>query len=76
MEINLIPPFMLHIAGLEVNECPKLLAEKLGLEHNLVFFSKYDIRLPLKTEGIISYLPTGPPDPSEMFDCKHLVLTP
>ena len=31
MEINMIPPFMLRLAGLEVNECPKFLAKKPGL---------------------------------------------
>ena len=26
MEVNLIPPFMMRLAGIEVNECPKFLA--------------------------------------------------
>ena len=75
MEVTIIPPFMLRLAGLEVNECPKFLANKPGLEHHSVFFPKDDIRLRFKTEGIISYLPTRPPDTSAISDCKHLVLT-
>ena len=76
MEVNLIPPFMLRLAGLEVNECPKFISNKPVLEHHSVFFSKDDIRLPFKIEGVVSYLPMRPPDTSEMSDCKKLVLTP
>ena len=76
IESNLIPPFMLHLAGLEFNECPKLLSKKPGLEHHLVLFPKNDIILQFKTKGIISYLPTQPPDKSEMSYINHLVLTP
>ena len=76
MEVDLIPPFMIRLAGLGVNNCPKYLAMKLGLENHLVLFPKDDIRLPFKIEGIISYLPTRPLDTSETSDCDHLVLTP
>ena len=64
MEVNLIPQFMLRLAGLEVNECPKFFAKKPGLEHHSVVFPKDDIRLPFKIEGIVSYLPAQPPDTS------------
>ena len=76
MDFSLIPPFMLRLSSLEFNEFPKFLANKLGLEHHSVFFPEDDIRLPFKIEGIISYLPTRPPDTLEMSDYKHLVLTP
>ena len=76
MRVNLIPPFMLRLVGLEVNGCPKFLAKKPGLEHHSVFFPKDDIRLPFKIEGIIPYFPTRPPDTVEISNCKHLVLTP
>ena len=72
----MIPPFMILLAGLEVNECPKFLANKPVLEHHSVLFPKDDIRLPFKIEGILSYLPMRTPDTSEISDCKHLVLTP
>ena len=68
--------FMLRLSDPEVNEFPKLLAKKPVLKHNPGLFPKDDIRLLFKTEGIISYIPTRPPDTSEMSDCKHLVLTP
>ena len=67
---------MLRRAGLEVIECSKFLAKQPGLEHHSVFFPKDDIRLTFKIEGIVSYIPTRPPDTSEMSDCKHLVPTP
>ena len=72
----MIQPFMLRISVLEVNECPKFLANKPGLKHHSVFSPKDYIKLTFKTEGTISYLPTRPPDTSEISYCKHLVLTP
>ena len=52
MEVNFIPPFILRLAGLEVNEFPKFLAKKPGLEHHLVFFPKDDKRLPFKLKEL------------------------
>ena len=72
----MIPPLMLRLDVLEANECPKFLEKKPGLEHHSVLSPKEDIILLFKIEGIISYLPTWPPDTSKMSYCKNLLLTP
>ena len=38
MEVNLVPPFMLRLAGVEVNECPNFLAKDPTLEHHSINF--------------------------------------
>ena len=57
MTTSLIPPIMIHIAGLEINECPNILVKKPTVEHHSVYFPDHELRIPLKIHGIISYLP-------------------
>ena len=52
MEVNLVLPFMLRLAGLEVNECSKFFAKKPELEYHSVLFPKDDIILPFKIDGV------------------------
>jgi hypothetical protein len=58
MENNLVPPFAMRLAGLEVNECPKFLAKKPTIAHHSVYFPEAGVRIPFKIEGIVSYFPT------------------
>ena len=54
MNISLIPPFMMRMAGIEVNECPKFLAKEPTIEHHSVYFPEEKKRFPLKLHGTIS----------------------
>ena len=38
MNNHLIPPFMMRLAGLDVNECAKFLAKKPNISHHSVYF--------------------------------------
>ena len=38
MTVNLIPPFMMKIAGIEINKCPKFLAKQPTIEHHSIYF--------------------------------------
>ena len=58
MEVNLIPPFMMRLAGLEVDECPKFLARSPQESNHSIYFTESDVRIHLQLEGIISYFPS------------------
>ena len=62
MDVSLIPPFLMRLAGLEVNECPKFLARQPTDRHHAIYFPQEELLLPLKLDGIISYLPVCTPD--------------
>lgn len=47
MTVNLIPPIMMRIAGIDVNECPKFLAKSTSDEDHSLFFPDADLRIPL-----------------------------
>jgi len=76
MEVNLIPPFMMRFAGLQVDECPKF-ALKPTVETHSLYFPTEDLRFPFQIEGIVSYLPTRNPDDdeSEKYRGAYLLLT-
>ena len=78
MEVNLIPPIMMRLAGLIVDECPKFLAPQPSETNHSVYFPQHDIRLHFHIEGIISYLPTRIPSNKELKEEEggYLLLTP
>jgi len=78
MEVNLIPPFMMRLAGLQVDECLKFLALKPTVETYSLYFPTEDLHFPFQIEGIISYLLTRKPDNDEIdkYRGAYLLLTP
>ena len=78
MEVNLIPPIMMRLAGITINECPKFLAENPSNEHHSAYFPDADIRIPFLLEGIISYIPTRIPTLEELKinEGRYLLMTP
>ena len=78
MEVNLIPPFMMRLAGIEVDECPKFLASAPSESNHSMFFRDDNIRIPFHLEGIVSYIPTRIPTEDELVskEGKYLLMTP
>ena len=78
MENNLIPPLMMRLTGIEVNECPKFLSKEPTEKNHSMYFPSQDIRIPFQLEGIISYVPTRCPTKGELNhkEGEYLLLTP
>ena len=78
MEVNLIPPMMMRLAGIKVDECPKFLSDNPSEENHSAFFEEFGIRIPFLLDGIISYIPTRKPSTSELKanEGNYLLLTP
>ena len=73
---HLIPPFMMRLVGLKVNECAKFLADDLTISHYFIYFPKEDVRIPLQLTGITSYLPTRKSNSEDLNNLEVLELTP
>ena len=65
MESTLIPPFMMRVAGIEIDKCQKFLAKKLSIRNHLIFFLYQNIHIPMKLFGIVSYVPARLPSVKE-----------
>ena len=76
MTNHLIPPFMMRLAGVEVDECPKFLAKSPTVNNHSLYIPNDDIRIPLMLEGTISYVPTREATRDELESLPILNLTP
>ena len=61
MKHNLLSPFIMRLAGVEVNEQPKFMIRNPTTKYHSVYFKDNDIILPLAIKGIVSFLPTRKP---------------
>jgi len=78
MEVNLIPPMMMRLAGIKVYECPKLLSDQPSINDHCAYFPDHVIRISFLLEGIVSYIPTRKPSDKELrkAEGEYLLLTP
>ena len=53
MKHNLLSPFIMRLAGLEVNEQPKFMTRNPTTKQHSVYFKENDIRLSLAIKGIV-----------------------
>ena len=73
---NLVPPFIMREAGVEVNETPKIHCEDPRIEDHSISFPDSSLRIPLQLVGIFSCFQTRKPSEDELFQFKKLFLTP
>ena len=66
LESNLIPPFVMRLAGIEVNECPKFLSKYPTEQDHSLFFREEDVRIPLQLKNTISFFPSRLPSQAEL----------
>ena len=78
MDTNLVPPIMIRILGLDVDECPKFLSGKPMESNHSVYFLMSDIRLSFKLETTILYLTARTPLKVKLKESKgkYMLLTP
>ena len=56
MESNLIPPFMMRLDQLKLNEEPKFLAKNPTPEHHSVYRRQTDMQINFYLKGIVSFI--------------------
>ena len=56
MEHNLLPPIMMRLNGLLVDERPKFLCPNPTIETHYIFFPTENNRLPISLHGTTSYI--------------------
>ena len=80
MNNNLIPPFILHEAGLKVNDVPKIHVDSPKVSHHAIEFSEQEdgagLRIPLQLWGVFSFFHTRAPTHKEAAELELLLLTP
>ena len=73
----LIYPFMMRLAGVQVDECPKFLSPIPSVVNHSIYFPEVGLRIPLMLEGIVSYLMCRTRHQNEYDDSDSILnLTP
>ena len=78
MQYNLIPPFLMEEAGLVVNTRPKIHTKRADLSnesHCIVSTEEengWNLRIPMKLDGIFSYFPTRALTQEEIDNVEHM----
>ena len=76
MDHNLIPPFIMGEAGVDVKCVPKIQCKNPEEEDHSVYFKEEGLRMPLRLHGVFSYFPSSKPSNELLNDCtKALLLT-
>ena len=79
MEHNLIPPFIMEEAGLEVDAKAKIHSKNLNVSNHSIFDPETTLRIPLNLRGIFSCFKSRSLTDDEIMNCKEystIYLTP
>ena len=77
MDNNLIPPFMLRIMGVTVNDIPKIHKEDPTVDDHAITFMEMGFRIPLSLWGIFSYFLTSKPAHDDLLNPNEVyILSP
>ena len=73
---NLLPPFILHEAGLEVNEAAKIHINEPSKTDRAIISKSNDLIIPLQLNGIFSFFRTRKPTINKLSSCDPILFTP
>lgn len=77
MENNLIPPFIMREAGVQVSDTPKIHVREPTLDDHALYFRQDDFRIPFKLHGVFSCFDTSLPTLDEVNTIEDVyMLTP
>ena len=71
---NLVPLSILREAGLIVNDTPNIHVKDPSVEDHTIFFPKYDFRIPLYLNGILSCFASSKTSIDDMDICEGIFL--
>ena len=74
MDHNLVQPFILRKLGLIVYDNPKIHVKDSYVEYHTILLPKYDVRIPLSLNGILSCFPSSKPSIDDMDICEDIFL--
>ena len=74
MSNNLLPPFVLHQAGIKLNAMPKIQVDEPTTEYHSLIFPETGFRIPLSLWGVFSYFITCKPTATDMQNYDEIYM--
>ena len=75
-EDNLLTPFLVREAGIQLNETPKIQMKEPSQDDHSLYVEEDDLRIHLQLAGIVSYFPSRKPTIEEIKTLPRIDLTP
>lgn len=76
MSHNLIPPFIMRMRGVIVNDVPKIHCKEPTVRDHAICFEDIDLRIQLRLQGIFSVFHHRAPTTDELQQCDKVFMTP
>ena len=76
MSHNLIPPFIMRMRGVIVNDIPKIHCKEPTVRDHAICFEDIDLRIQLRLQGIFSVFHHRAPTTDELQQCDKVFMTP
>ena len=76
MPHNLIPPFIMRMRGVIVNDVPKIHCKEQTVRDHAICFEDIDLRIQLHLQGIFSVFHHRAPTTDELHQCDKVFMTP
>jgi len=74
--VDLLPPFIIREAGLQINECPKIQLSDPTVEVHSMYSEEVGLRIHFGLSNTFSYLSTRKSTNHELASCDKLFITP
>jgi hypothetical protein len=71
---NLLPPFLLQEAGLQVCDTPKIQVDNPSVDNHVICFPDSSLQIPLSLWGIFSYFDSSKPTEKHMVESDKVYL--
>ena len=71
LEHNLLCLMQLRMNDIQIDECPKFLAQNPTNDSHSIYFPQQDFRIALDLRGVTQFFPTRTPSVAEYKDCPH-----
>jgi len=76
MEHNLVPPFIMREAGINVHDTPLIHCDSPSSSDHSIYIPSAELRIQLHLQGIFSYFKTRKPSEQEFIECEKVMCTP
>ena len=76
MSNNLVPPFAMRAAGVQVSDTPKMHSSAPTVDDHCLLFRRDEFRIPLQLHGVFSYFSTWMPTIAECETLDVYAVTP
>ena len=75
MHVNILPPFIVHKAGIHLNDCTKYQSPDQTINTHSAYSKEADLKIHFGLHNNFTYFRTRKPTDSELATCDNIFIT-